>query len=66
MVIPIIGKVEILKAPAGFKLMTYRFIVNPLTHCTTLFGNKFGKQKVLKIMLQFMVDFDRKCVTIWR
>lgn len=31
--------------PAGFKLMTSRFIDYTLTHCATMIGNKFGKDK---------------------
>lgn len=36
----IFGNVTILNAPGGFKLMT-----NALTHCSTLLGNYFRKEK---------------------
>lgn len=40
------GKVKKIKALVGFKLMTYRFVVNAVTHYATLFGNKIGKDKI--------------------
>lgn len=46
------GKVNIIKTPIGFELMTYRFAVNALTYFATLictlFSN-FGKEKTLKV-----------------
>lgn len=30
--------------PAGFRLMTNRFVVNALTQCNTLFGKNIGKE----------------------
>lgn len=61
------GKVKIIKNPAaGFKLITYRFIVNTRNNCATLLGNNFVKEKIFKIILDFFVYFDRKDVTIWR
>lgn len=40
---------EIIKAPTGFVLITYRFARNALAHCTTLLDNDFGKtQKLIK------------------
>lgn len=60
--------VKIIKAQVGFKLMTYRFIDNPLTQCATLLGNKFGKEKYYKIKLDLTVYLDRQYATIhqWR
>lgn len=31
---------------AGFELMTFRFVVNALTNCATLFNNNFGEEKI--------------------
>lgn len=31
------------KAPTGFELMTYIFLVNALIHCAKPYGNKIGK-----------------------
>lgn len=53
------GKVKILKSQAGFELMTYRFVVNPLTHCTMLLGDNFGKETIDKITLDFIVYVDK-------
>lgn len=39
-------KEKIRKAPAGFEFTTYRFVVNTPTHCATLFGDKFGKERI--------------------
>lgn len=38
-------KEKIIKAQAGFELVSYRLLVNTLTHCTTLLGNYFRKEK---------------------
>lgn len=35
---------NILKARAGFRLMTYRFLVKALTNCTSLLGSISGKE----------------------
>lgn len=43
--------------------MTYRFVGNSLTHCTTLLGNNFGKGKDYEIIIDFIVDFNRKNIT---
>lgn len=51
------GTVKTLKAPAVFERMTYRFVVNAPNHCAALLGNNFGKEKVNKIMLDFIVYF---------
>lgn len=37
-------KVNFIKAPAGFVLMSYRFVVNALPLYATLLGNNFGKE----------------------
>lgn len=42
------GKVELIKALEGFGLMTYRLVVNTLTHCATLSGIYCGKEKIIK------------------
>lgn len=42
------------KAPAGFELTTYRFVVYALTLCTTLINTNFGKGKIFKIYLILM------------
>lgn len=38
------GKVKIKKAPAGFALMTQRFVENTPSQCATLLGNNTGKE----------------------
>lgn len=40
----IFGKVEVIKASAGFKLTTNRFVANALTQCSILLGKNFGKE----------------------
>lgn len=50
---------KIIISPAGFELMTYRFLDNALTHCTTLLGNNFAKKK--NYILNFFVYFNVKC-----
>lgn len=44
---------NILKARAGFGLMTYRFLVKALTNCTTLLGSISGKE-FIKLLLDFI------------
>lgn len=39
------------QSPAGFEAMTYRFEVNAPTHCSTLLGTNFGKEKLQKFYL---------------
>lgn len=56
----LLGKVQ---SPAGFEAMTYRFVVNALIHCSTLLRTNFGKEKNIKIILDFMVYFYRNYVT---
>lgn len=52
--------IRLIKALAGFKHMTYRFIVNGLTHCTWLLGNNYVKQ------INIFDYFNRKYATVWR
>lgn len=40
-VFEVFEKVNIIKAPAVFELMTFRLVVNALTHCTTLLEDNF-------------------------
>lgn len=37
-ILELLGKIKIMKAPAGFELMTYMYsnVVTTLTHCATL------------------------------
>lgn len=37
------GNIKMIKASPGFKLVTYRFVGNVLTRCTTLLNNNFWK-----------------------
>lgn len=46
---------DILKSPAGFELLTYKFGVNALTHCASLESDNFGKN-IYKITLDFIVN----------
>lgn len=46
---------KIVRVPA---VLTYRFVVNALTLCSTLLGNNFVKEKVYKNMLDFIVYFN--------
>lgn len=39
------------------------FVVTPLTHCATLFGDNFWKEIIFKIILDLIVYFDEQCVT---
>lgn len=57
----IFGKVKIVKA--GLKLITYMFVVNALTHCAMRLGINIGKDRICKIVLYFIVYFDRNYVT---
>lgn len=41
------GKVKKKKTLVVFELLTYRFVVNALTHCTMLLGTNFGKENEL-------------------
>lgn len=54
-------KVKILKGPAGFKLVTYKFVTNGLTNWATLLDNIFWLENINKIILYFIAYFDRKC-----
>lgn len=46
--------------------MTYRFDVNALSHGATLLGYNFRKENSDKIIIDFIVYFDRKSVISWR
>lgn len=48
-------KEKITKAPAGFELITYIFVVNALTHSATVLSNYFGKDKNYKTVLDFFL-----------
>lgn len=56
---------KIIKAPAGFVLITYIFARNALAHCTTLLDNNFEKKKKIhKIILDFIVFMIRStCIS---
>lgn len=58
--------VKIIKAPVGFKLITYRCVDKTLTQCALLLGNKFGKEKYCRIILDLLiiVYLDRNYATI--
>lgn len=58
-------KVQVLKNPAVFELMTYIFEANPLTLCATLLVFYCGRETAYKIILVFTVYFDEQYVTIW-
>lgn len=53
------GKLKIIKAVSNLKI--YRFVVNTLTHCTMLLGNKLlGEKKIIASYLIFLF------ISIWR
>lgn len=41
--------VNIIKALAGVKLMTYRFVEIALTHYTMSLGNNYGEEKIMNL-----------------
>lgn len=49
------GKVKFIKAPAEFELMTFRFIVNALTHYATPLGNNFGGEMFIKCLILLFI-----------
>lgn len=53
---------KIMKVSAGFKHMTYRFIVNILTYCAMLLGDKYDKTNIPDLIGYF----DKKYATICR
>lgn len=53
------------KASSGFELMTYRLVINALANFATLLDKNFGKENNDIIMLDVIVCFDQKYVTIW-
>lgn len=59
-------RIEYTKASDGLELMPYRFVyvVNALTYYAMLLRNEFRKENVNKTMLDFIVYFVRKYVTI--
>lgn len=53
-VLKVLGKLKIIKAPAGYELMNCIFVARSiilLTDCSTLFNNDHGKEKHLKMIL---------------
>lgn len=50
---------------AGFELLNYRFVIRPLTHCTTLFGEIIEKITTCTYInaLYFIVYFYKQHVT---
>lgn len=52
-----------LKYPAGFELITNRFVVNSLPNCATLMGNRFGKRTITKLHIGFIIYFNKYYVT---
>lgn len=61
-------KVPILKFLEGFEHMTYRFDLNPLTYCATVFGDKsvIVKEAIHKIVLNFIYYSDKWYVKTWK
>lgn len=55
------GNLKMIKASPGFKLVTYRFVGNVLTRCTTLLNNNFWKD-VFFFKIDFIVYLNRKYV----
>lgn len=55
------GKGKIIKGPAGFEFMTYqnRLVANAQTACTMLLGKDFQGKQLYKMILCFIVYFDR-------
>lgn len=49
-------KISFKKAPAGFELTTYRFLVYALTLCTTLINTNFGKEKIYLILMFISIE----------
>lgn len=64
-VLKVLGKLKIIKAPAGYELMTCIFVAHTLiTLCCLI--TIMGKKNIIKMILDFIVYFNRKYVTIWR
>lgn len=57
---------KILKSTAIFKHLINRFVVIPLTYCTTLLSNSIRKELFYKITLDYIVYFDKYYVTTWK
>lgn len=47
------------KAPAVIEIMTYRFVVFAPIHYALLLDNNFRKETIYKILLIFIVYFDK-------
>lgn len=45
-------KLNILKFPSGFELVTNRLVMNHLPLCATLLGDYFGKETIYKIQVR--------------
>lgn len=45
----ILGKIQIIKDPAGIVIMTYKFLFKVLPSCSTLLGNKFLYKKIINL-----------------
>lgn len=56
------GNLKMIKASPGFKLVTYRFIGNVLTRCTTLLNNNYFWKDVFFFLIDFIVYLNRKYV----
>lgn len=59
-VLKIFGEVINIKPQAGFKLMTYRLVVDPLTHCAMLLGDNVEKETTCIVTPCFIVYFDKQ------
>lgn len=57
-----------MKGQAGFEFMTfqYRLVANAQTACTMLLGKNFQGRQLYKMILGFIVYFDRRYITICR
>lgn len=53
------GEIQIVYPLAGFELTTTRFIVTPLSNCTTLLGDNNERNNLI-ITLSFIVYFNKK------
>lgn len=61
----IFGKGQIIKAPAGFELVTLRFVVNAPTHCAMLFGTNLFGGGLLKLCL-ILLFISIESTSTWR
>lgn len=51
-------KVKFINAQADFELVTYRSVVNPLSHGAKLLDNNFGNKTIYEIIPYCMFYFD--------